>query len=86
MSYRSQFQYGVPQGSVIGPLFFTQYMLPLGDIIKKHGVSFLCNADDTQLYFLLRPNETSQFTKLKGYFTSGKMNVYIKWVIYVEET
>jgi len=22
---------------------------------------------------------------LKGYFTSGKMNVYLKWVIYVEE-
>jgi len=22
---------------------------------------------------------------LKGYFTSGKMNVYIKWGIYVEE-
>jgi len=22
---------------------------------------------------------------LKGYFTSGKINVYLKWVIYVEE-
>jgi len=22
---------------------------------------------------------------LKGYFTSGKMNVYLKWVFYVEE-
>jgi len=22
---------------------------------------------------------------LKGHFTSGKMNVYLKWVIYVEE-
>jgi len=22
---------------------------------------------------------------LKGYFTSGKMNVYLKWKIYVEE-
>jgi len=24
-------------------------------------------------------------TILKGYFASGKMNVYLKWVIYVEE-
>jgi len=25
------------------------------------------------------------FMYLKGYFTFGKMNVYFKWVIYVEE-
>jgi len=31
----------------------------------------------TKLYILL--------ISLKGYFTSGKMNVYLKWVIYVEE-
>ena len=33
-------KYSVPEGSVLGPILFCLYMLPLGQIIHRRGVSF----------------------------------------------
>ena len=51
LSSLSQLVFGVPQGSVLGPIIFCMYTPPLGAIIQSHKLMYHIYADDTQLYF-----------------------------------
>ncbi len=47
----------VTQGSILAPLFFSLYMLPLSQIMKKNQIAYHTYADDTQIYLALSPDE-----------------------------
>ena len=50
LSSRSDLSFGVPQGSVLGPLLYTVYATPLSSLVSGHAIPHHLYADDSQLY------------------------------------
>ena len=64
MPDRPPLQWGVPQGSVLGPILYTSYTAPLGDIIRTHGLHLY--ADVCQIYVSFKPGPNEESAALEA--------------------
>ena len=72
-------RWGVPQGSVLGPLLFNLYISE--ETIVAHGATAVIYADDTQIYISIQPSKREKFLQslevclddVCYWFTSNKL-------------
>ena len=59
LSRKVDLPFGVPQGSVLGPLLFTICTTPLSQVVSQHDISHHVYANDSQLYVSFSPHNSA---------------------------
>ena len=80
-SAQTDITYGVPQGSIIGPLLFLLYINDLHNTTNK--LKFILFADDTSIFYMhqdeteLRKTINNELTYVSTWFKSNKLSLNI---------
>ena len=85
LSDKVTLSYGVPRGSLLGPVLFILYTTPLSTIISSFDINHHLYADDTQIYMSLSvSNATESLEKLQycvmavsAWMTWSKLNLIL---------
>ena len=72
--------YGVPQGSVLGPLLVILNTKDIFDLVKQLNIALQLYADDSTLYMKFNPTQIYDFTKTKETLEKC-LNEIKKWML-----
>lgn len=78
-SLDTRLEFGVPQGSVMGPLLFTLYSKPVSDILYSHGIGYHVYADDIQVYIQCDPSSQDSVDHAACRLRDAMRDVY-RWM------
>ena len=71
--------YGLPQGSCVGPQLFSYYIHPITDVIKRYSdIKYHFYADDTRMYICVdprKPGETDRAIFISSNCISEELDV-----------
>ena len=83
LSSIGRLDFGVPQGSVLGPLLFLQYTAELNEVPNRKGLVAHSYADDTQVHLSVPTSKSSvaarQFSEyieeIDGWMQSNRLKM-----------
>ena len=66
ISNPKELKYGVPQGSILGPMFYLLYTTEIESIVRSHGMQIHVYADDCKVYFSYKPEDKREAEERLG--------------------